>query len=268
MVDIFDLDTGTFYTYEQYDELYPGSVDFLTYHTIISCILRIWKQILKISAPSQDADETWLQKFQRICQIKKPAAALYNFFRDETSLDNSTLLILWNNDLRQKIELKAFQKLFISLRKLTLSTKLRYFQYRILVRALTLNIHVNKWDKNVSMMCSFCNQSPETTLHFFTECSVSKKMWKALSKWLKHWYNIDTQFSPPMIILGNYKGRDRDLVNMFILIAKFHLYRCRVQKIPVKFTSLITDVTRVKDIERVIANKQGKRVLFDIRWQV
>lgn len=268
LIDIFDLDTGTFYTYDELIRLYPDSIDFLSYHSIISCIPKKWRGILKINAPSASDNAPWLQEYQCLCKRAKPSVSMYKFIREHRALDNSTLLILWNNDLRQKIQIKTFQKLFIDIRKLTVSTKLRYFlQYRILVRALTLNIHVSKWNKDVSSKCSFCNLKEETTIHFFVECSYSKKMWIALQKWIKHWYNINVEFTPSMIILGNYNQRDKDLVNMFILITKFYLYKCRVQKISANFVTLIADIDRIRETEKVIANKQGKQVLHNIKWQ-
>lgn len=267
IIDVYDLDKGSFLTYEDFDAMYPSSVNYLQYHSVISCIPKQWKNVLRINAPSVQSDnESWSQVFERLSKCKL-SRSLYAYFRDKQAVDNSTLLILWNNDLRKSVQQKRFNRFFIDLRKLTMSTKLRYFQYRILTRALTLNIHVSKWKHDVSPLCTFCKEKNETTLHFFTECVHALKLWKALKKWLKHWYQIDFEMHKDIIIFCCYRGRDKDLVNTFILVAKFYMYRCRVQNIPIKFTNFIKEVTRVREIEKVIANKYGKQVLYQIKWQ-
>lgn len=162
---------------------------------------------MRINAPSiPDDQRSWAETFQELSKgnISKN---VYTFFRDKEAMNNSTLLILWNNELRSKIEIKEFNHLFTKLRKLTLSTKLRYFQYRILIRRLTLNIHVQKWDPNVTDKCSFCDSSRETTFHIFFECNnVSKKIWKPLESWFKYMHKINIKFTPSIVLLNNYKG--------------------------------------------------------------
>lgn len=152
VIDLYNLDNGQFMSYDEFSNEYPNVTDFLMYASLIASIPRRWKEVLRANAPSVDADAvSWQERFNIMLHKGKLSKQIYDLMRDEIAMDNSTLLILWNNDLRVSMQQRDLDKLFIMIRKLVMSTKYQYFQYRILVRALTLNIHVNRWDPAVSM---------------------------------------------------------------------------------------------------------------------
>lgn len=265
---LFDLDTGEFMSYEEFVRIYGQMLNFnfVTYYSVTKSVPQRWYRILRANEPSVEDNISWNDMFNDILSKGKPSRVMYNYLRDEEAIDNSTLRILWNNDLKGTIEQKKFEKLFRTVNHITTSTKLRYFQYRILVRALILNIHVSKWNVDVSQLCSFCNTVPETTIHFFVECSKTKKIWFALEKWCKYMYDAEVKFLPSDIILNNYKGTHKELVNIFILIAKFYMYRCRVQGGVLNFTQLIKEINKIRNIEKTIARMQNKMNKFAYKW--
>lgn len=267
IIDLFDLDSGAFYTFDTFKELFPNvDVDFLLYHGIVSSIPRSWRHELKLNNPSAPNEITWHEKYEKIIHSGKPTKTLYNFFRDSVATDASVLLVLWNNDLKTTLTQKKFNKLFIKIKKMTSSTKLRYFQYRIIVRALTLNTHVARWDPEVSPLCTFCETYCEDTTHLFTECVHVKKIWLALKKWCKYMHDINLQLPSRTIIFNDYNGPHSELINMYILITKFYVYKTKVQGNKLKFNVLMTDINRVKMIEKTIYNVQNKIRLFSLKW--
>lgn len=270
IIDLYDLDLGSFMSYQQFEQEYPGMINFLTYAQIIASVPRVWKRILQVNAPSVNDDQNvpWSETFTLMSTKGKMSRVMYNQLRDEVAIDNSILLLLWNNDLRLGMTQNEFDKLFKDARKLVTSTKYRYFQYRILVRALTLNIHVSKWDPNVSFRCSFCNDKPETTIHIFVECPYVSKLWDDMKKWFAHIYQLSVSIAPSNIIFNNYKGPSSDLINMYILLTKFNIYKSKVTGVIPRFNLIITDVNRIQNVERYIANNTGKLVKHMIRWNV
>lgn len=222
--------------------------------------------ILKQNAPSTQDTQIWYDEFIEMTQKGKITKIIYNHMRGKSALDNSILRILWNNDLKLTLQQKQFEKIFIMYKKITTSTKLRYFQYRILVRALVLNIHVSKWNKEVSQLCSFCDEYNETTIHLFVECTHVKKIWRAMKKWCKYIYQIDISLTPSDIILNNFKGPHKELINIMILIIKFYVYRARVQREPLKFTNVITEINKIRNIEKTIAVMQNRLNAFQYKW--
>lgn len=266
VIDMIDLDTGKFYTFQEFDDIHPNVVGFLEYNSIVSAIPPHWKRIIKENNPDLgDSANEWPDKF-RLLERGKPTKNIYQMLRDEIAVDNSTLSILWNNDLRINLDKRKMNRIFTNVKEITMSSKLRYFQYRILVRALILNVRVAKWDPDVSHKCTFCDAYPETIVHFFYECIYAKKIWNPLVKWCKYMYDCDCQFSLENVILNNYRGSNRSLINVLILIAKFYLYKVRVIKAKPSFLEFIADVDRIKAIERVISISNNTIVKFHTKW--
>lgn len=128
-----------------------------------------------------------------------------------------------------------------------------------------MNIHVSKWDPNVDNKCTFCQNTPETTLHFL-QCPTVMSLCKAIKKWLSYSLGIMIDFSKADIVLNNDKGPHAELVNMYLLVAKFYLYRACVQQIEVKFPTFLIELNKVKNIEKTIARMQNKTCLFCLKW--
>ena len=71
--------------------------------------------------------------------------------------------------------------------RLTLSTKLRSFQYRLINFAIVTNVQLCKWKVKDSPKCTFCNDKEETYLHLFAQCqTVHNYLWMPLQKWLNY----------------------------------------------------------------------------------
>lgn len=156
------------------------------------------------------------------------------------------------------MELKQLQNLFEGINRLIISVKLRYFQYRLLIKALYTNVRVSKW-LDISSNCTFCHKKPETILHLFVECHHVQKIWQALKKWLNNFHKIKVVWTPSVIIFSNYKGKSAKLVNTLLLIFKFYIYKTKVQvKNKLKFIDGMSDVVHFKNIEKRIAVKDDK----------
>ena len=93
----------------------------------------------------------------------------------------------WQNQLETDIEASEWYRIWKSVfqNRLIQSTKIRYFQYRVLCCKLVTKLTRSKWDSQVSAKCSFCNVEQETIKHLLLNCDiVNKKIWKLLTKWL------------------------------------------------------------------------------------
>lgn len=130
-----------------------------------------------------------------------------------------------------------------------------------------MNIHVSKWDSGTTDQCAMCHNEKETTIHLFCKCQIVRnKIWKPLKNWLKYMHKVNVKFSNKVILLNDYKGPFAEAVNMYILIAKFYIYRAKVQQLPLSFVNYISDVNDTKRIEKTIARITNKTLKFEIKW--
>ena len=144
----------------------------------------------------------------------------------------------------------------IRIKKVTLSTKLRSFQYRLINFALITNVQLSDWKIVAVNTCTFCSKYPEHYLHLFCHCThVVNKIWKSLRKWLKYFCNIDLELEPQEIIFSCYKDSFQDMVNVIILIMKHFIYVQRCLKGRLEFVALVSKITNYQMLEHFIAKK-------------
>lgn len=265
IIDIFDLDTGRLMLYQDFRELNPQcTVDFVTYNGILKAIPGSWKQILMQNEPIPDSPEPWSW---RILATKiKLSHFIYALLRENIEVSNTGIIAIWNNDLSFARDEGFYSSQFKSINKLTMCTKLRYFQYRLLCKSLYTNIHVAKWDPSVSQNCTFCDNAKETIVYLFIDCCETKKIWKALCKWLQYFHSIKVSFTKEQIIFSNNKARSAKLINSITLITKFYIYKAKTLKKKPIFTELIMDVNRLKCTELYIAKRQDNLYKFARKW--
>lgn len=268
IADLFDFDTGEFETYENFKRYNPEiSINFIEYYKIINSIPLSWKNTLKRNDPNNQHPQdhkSWHQKFFN-SKIKK-SQYVYKELMLNYACKNDALVTIWNNDLRINLDVKEFTSCFHRLYKTTKCTKLLYFQFRILCKALTTNVRVAKWDTNTSDLCTHCKNAKETVIHLFIECPNAQKLWKAFYKWILYFHKLKILLSPAEIMLGTYKGKLASLVNSMVLIAKFYIYRSKVQKTIMKFVDFITEVNKYKLLEERIATKNDKLYKYARKW--
>lgn len=115
-------------------DIYPHiKIIFLAYHRTIKAIPRSWKDILQLNEPN----------FVKITHQKtKPAKFAFVSLRRKLPSTLDSLFTIWSIDLNEKLSVKEISTYFKRIIQITLCTKLRYFQYRIVSKALSTNVIV------------------------------------------------------------------------------------------------------------------------------
>ena len=113
--------------------------------------------------------------------------------------------------------------------KITLGTKLRGFQYKILHRVCYTNV-MFKFGLAETPLCSFCNEELETLEQFLFHCQKVNTFWNELNTILKSQDLVSTNFD----IKGHFCSDDDDsiLANYIILESKYLIFRSKLSKSP------------------------------------
>lgn len=226
--DIYDLDKRGFCSFEEFREIISGRCSFIEYYSILAAIPNTWKRQLEIT---NGVDLDWLSLMENLRNSQMVSRSIYQKINTrKVGIDPSHRL--WARELECELTTNEWSDLFTYIQKVTLSTKLRYFQYRLIHRKITTNWNRSKWDKSVRPVCVFCKDVVETQLHIFWECAKIQKLWENLMRWMKHMLKMDLKLSPSIIIYNNYNGLHKDMINCFILIIKQYIYI--VQNVKVK----------------------------------
>ena len=142
-----------------------------------------------------------------------------------------------------------------------MSTKLRYFQYRLVNRYIVINIRREKY-ADISPLCTHCKTQAETTYHLFWQCNIAQKLWKAMSQWIKYFYQIDIQLTAPEIFLLTFKGDYSDLINTMILVMNQYIYAARCLKQIPSYNACMLTVYDLMKMEKIVANRQDMYTAF------
>lgn len=267
VIDLLDLDTGLLMPYEQFIELYPEiKCNFLRYQGIIKAVPKEWKRILLVNEPSvvDEERQNWMKKM--LLPKTKASKFVYNTFRDKLPSRIDALAHLWSVELNTDIEPKYLSYCFRKINHITYCTKLRFFQYRMLGKTLTTNVKVSKWNEEVSDRCTFCKEKPETLYHLFIDCPCTKKLWKALTKWLGYFHDIKIILSKELIILCDSRIRNAKLINFVLMVTKYYIYKTRSLGGKIKFIDLMVDINKFKQIELLIAKRNDELYRYARKW--
>ena len=133
--------------------------------------------------------------------------------------------------------------------KITLSTNLREFQYKILNKILYNNEKLFKFKKVDSGLCAI--YAKLTRLEIFFQQKVS---------WTRPLGIQDVLFG----ILDPHEFHV--LTNYIILESKYFLYLCKLNSRPLSVRSLLQRIKNTYEFERYIARSKGKISLHNKKW--
>ena len=114
-----------------------------------------------------------IKKHQIYCLEKLNSRELYNT-QLILNVEKPTIQTYFEKKI-QNPELE-WEDIYTLPRRVTINTNLRIFQYKLLHNVLYLNEMLYKFGKNVSPLCSFCKEEPESQIHLFHSCTKTNSL--------------------------------------------------------------------------------------------
>ena len=183
-------------------------------------------------------------------------------------MDKDPARIKWQTELKTLIDEKEWSNIRVTPFTITLNTKLRYFQFRLLSNRLVTNTLRNRWCSNISELCSFCNKDKETVCHLLWTCEISAGIWKNFFKWFNYIHDTSVIISLKIVVLNNYIGQYADLINLCILIAKQYLYACKCLQDTPRVDQLIKRIFTNYFLEKTVATNTNSKAKFYKKWSL
>ena len=116
--------------------------------------------------------------------------------------------------------------------RVTLDTRMRAFQYKIINRILYTNSILYKMKLIPSPLCTFCGDHKETLEHLLVKCVYTKEFWSATTSWLNN-HNVQVdKLDEITILFGCFNNNlDSNLLNHIIILGKYTICICRNKNI-------------------------------------
>ena len=246
---IFQLKEGeNFLNHNEFSRKYNIQINFLHYRSIIAAVK---KYSSKFPIENTTKPHSFQPHLIVIMKTKKGVSPIYQEIIKLDYIKPST--IKWQSVT--EITTEQWMNSFIKLKTSTSDTKLRWLQYRILHSILTTNRSVSKFKLDQSDLCQFCNAHSETIHHLIWSCQEVNKFWKDLATLLNrrcnHTHNFT--FNEILVIFGiSNQIKTDNVCDLIILMAKYFIYRCKVQRTKLNLQYFIKEVYNRYLVEKII----------------
>lgn len=179
----------------------------------------------------------------------KPSSQVYfeNYFRNDQ--------LMWND-------------IYVLPRTVTIDSRLRCFQYKILHNVLHLNEKLFLFKKTDSKLCPFCKSFNETVIHIFAKCVVTARLWSNIKEFFKDSLTFPS-ISPQSAIFGFFEVDHGNfyILNHILLLYKQFIYISRDLN-QLSFSKFARNLQKVYIIEKKISlQSEKKRKIFERKWQ-
>lgn len=260
------LDGHRMLTYGSFKNRYrDADIDFVTYYGLIDAIPQEWKDKLRNHNTITHLVENDLT-LRLLTTRGSVSKLIYQQVSNRSIEFPEGIVGKWNCILESELIQADWNKIFRGIYKVTISTNLRAFQFKLLHRILATKRRLFIWKINESEACTFCQQQPETDVHLFWECSVVKLFWEKIWKWFYNMTGITVHLNKLNVILGLDMEHLLTL-NIVIVVGKHYLFQCSFNNSRPYLTSYIEYLKVVKDTEYIIACKNSKLLIHEKKWQ-
>ena len=270
--DIYNCDENRFSTHHELcrDRGYTGT--FLHLNSIISAIPKEWTRKLKRYFGKKNATVDLLEPktmYDWMENSQKGPKLTYGPFLKKNCPTKDDALDKWNKEFEITQTPEQWKKVRENGHYISISTKLRDFQYRVISHRLTTNVLRNKWDESISKTCTFCEMEDETISHILYYCKKVVKCWRALERWLNYFFDIKIRLDLKTVIQNDAKVSHHSLfVNTCILVMKQYIYATKCQKGILSFNVFAKKIHELYLDEKFIAENNNKVHKNNKKWGI
>ena len=150
----------------------------------------------------------------------------------------------------------------------TLDSKMRAFQYKILLRIIPTNKYLKLCKITDNDNCYFCDNDIETIEHLFYFCPIVKAFWDKLAEKMKPYLDITSHLEPHKVLLGCLDIENRRCINHLFNIVKKYIYstKCNEKRLCLEY--LLRIIKQYYIIENNLVHMCNKSVeIFKNKWQ-
>jgi hypothetical protein len=268
--DIVDKD-GKFLSANEIETKYDTPCDISKYNALKDAIPIEWRRMIKTMRIEKEAISFQEQPYLNINKINKPLQLLKNkdFYwalikncKEEPIIIDT---ILKDLGIENKNE-EAWSNIFM-VNKSVRDTRLQTFQYKILYNLIPCNLYLHRISRSDTDKCETCNVLDDLN-HYLFQCKQVEPFWNSFKIWWKNMTEEDITLDKNKVKLGFIENlKNNESLNACILIAKWHIYKNKLNSTPIFFYRYLCDLKYHLVIEKNIAIRQNSLQKHTKKWQ-
>ena len=154
--------------------------------------------------------------------------------------------------------------MFKIINSLSKSTKLRSFQYRLLMFKIFTNDVLYEWGLVPSENCSHC-EIKLTIKHLLWECPESAKLWNMIERTLLVEQKLALNYA--IIVSNQWPQQRKSAVGTIILVTKYYIFHKFCEGKYTHSRQLIENIKDAKRIELYNATNQKQKKMIARMWE-
>ena len=254
---------GQFYSYDQFRANFNIVTNFLEYNGFLTAV-RYFLEVNNIHyLPEKCFNPPIPLGLAIINKDKKGCRSIYKQILGKGEYPKS--LQKWKNELNNIPNSVINGSIYDLVFKTTKDPKLHWFQYRINHRILGTNYLLKKMNIVAVDTCNLCKNAPETLIHLFWHCEVSKNFWTQLINYINNKCNLNlVKWTTLDILFGSHKLDTA--INTILLQAKLFLYFNKINSRTPCIDSFKKQIASRYQIERDSAVINSQLLKFEASW--
>ena len=265
--DILDNE-GNFINIAKLEELFNFKCDFMKYNSLKDSIPKEWREKLKTIKVNRDDitihDNLFIDFGTYNLPIKYTSnREIYWKLVKKIQIPHVTK-IKWEVELN--INAEKWEQIFYNSFKIR-DTKIRSFQYKVLMNLVPCNLYLFRIGKINSHTCNSCNKIDHIT-HYFYECEETKIFWISIQNWWNNMMNDTLKIDKTMAMIGKIGiNKKKDILNAVLQLVRWYIY---TEKLNFQNPCLYKFLCRLKykiKIEKIIYLRNNQISRFDKMWE-
>ena len=247
-------------TFNEMKETIPGM--YITdYYGILDAIPTAWKELLKQDSQEASNDEQ-MTVLENVANYSNKVQVIYRMLNHNPMLLADKALKL-SRTIGIEIETEDLVRLVSHINKISICSKLRSFQYRLLMSSIITKVHLMRYGITDNDRCSFCNSEVEYIKHLLVECEKVKDIWRSIE------CNYDVgKLDKQAIITNVVNTNPKNATNCIVLVTKYYIYSSKCQEHHLSVENCKQYIERYVAIEEEIARSKNKLTAHQIKWSI
>jgi hypothetical protein len=266
--DIVD-ENGNFLNINTLQNKYDIKCNMMDYNTLKDSIPAEWRKSLKSMKVPVKGISINEEIFIKINNQGKGLNKITNKDLYWILVKKLQIKPIFTEKLQQELGIKEEEwKSIFKRPRCIIHTKIRVFQYKLLFSLLPCNKYLKQIARSDTDKCNECHKLDDTA-HYMFECPKVVPFWNSFMDWWNALSQSTTFLDKKSAFTGFSGKQDKvETLNACLLIAKWHVYKSKINESEIFFYNFLRDFKYNIDIEKTIAIKNDKIEFYTIKWQL
>ena len=250
-------------TFTEIENQFGKCLNWYSYRQLCSAIPKIWFTLLESTTSKDQVDYLTVED---IVLANKLTQMVYNFIKtvkDKPQVILQKYLFMYCEKVHMVNDPQDYYKLFENLYKLSKVTKLRNFQYRMLLFKIYPNTTLHRWAIKDSSKCEFCNEE-QMLKHLFWECVRVKPLYQYICEL----FESEIELTFEKVFDCSVIQPTEHVANLIILVTKMYIFRSKCKNEMPRKMLLENEILNRERIDRCTSIREGSAQKHANKWGI